>query len=146
MSFVSGRSGPCEWALIQGDLDDTSTDQFVTHLRDVATRIQPGQVVLDITRNVSMPSPVQRKRIVDVLQSSSKLDVVAGHALVISSTLGRGLMTAINWVVRPPFEERICANPVEALEWLKSLNPALEPANVLASIERASPGFARLTW
>ena len=146
MSLVTGTSGVCEWAFVQGALDDATTDLFVAHLAGVAERIEQGHVVLDITRDVGMPSPVQRRRIMQALQAAPKLDLVAGHALVINSTLGRGLLTAINWAVRPPFEEKICASPEEALSWLTSRNPKVDGARVLADVERAVPGFAALSW
>ncbi|MCA9536880.1 MAG: STAS/SEC14 domain-containing protein [Myxococcales bacterium] len=146
MKLVTGTTGVCEWAFIHGTLDDVTMEQFVAHLRRMSERIEPGRVVLDITHDVGMPTAVQRRRIVEALQSSPKLDLVAGHALVINSTLGRGLLTAINWIVRPPFEERVCATPTEALDWLATRNAAVDPSSVLTSLERAVPGFSALSW
>lgn len=146
MTLVTGRTGPCAWSVIQGSITEAKMEAFTAYLRDVADKIAPGQVVLDILRDVSMPTPVQRRQIVDTLNASPKLELVAGHALVINSMMGRGLLTAINWVVKPPFEEKLCADPAEALKWLQSRNDAIDAGDILRDIRSAVPEFDQFTW
>lgn len=88
--------------------------------------LRSGEVILDMLYDVTMPTPVQRRRIGGVVEGSSALQQTGGHAVVTNSTLGRSLMTAINWVVRPSFEERIFGCPQEALEWLREKNPGVD--------------------
>ena len=146
MPVFTGESGPCRWALIQGELDETSVAAFIAHLRGLTEDVRPRQLVLDVLHDVPMPTALQRRQIVEVLQSSDKLDLVAGHALVNNAAIGRGVLTAINWLVRPPFDEKVFSSLDDAALWLQERNPALDPAALAASIRRAYPGFDRLRW
>lgn len=118
----------------------------MAYLRKVVCFPVRGQLVVDFLHDVPMPTPLQRRRLVDVLKSSDKLHLVAGHALVVNSTFGRGLLTAINWVVRPPFEEQLFAAPEPALRWLEQQNPAFDSRQLLQDVRRASPEFKSLKW
>lgn len=144
--LYTGDAGPCAWSFIRGELDDETVGRFLEYLRNLAKHAVPGQLVIDLCYDVPMPTPVQRKRIVEVLQSSPKLDLVAGHAFVINSTIGRGLLTAINWVVRPPFEEKVFTQPREAMDWLEERNATFDRKRLLTSIYDACPSFASLDW
>lgn len=146
MTLHTGEAGPCVWSLIQHDLDDETLEGFLAYLGRLATDAVPGQLVLDMCFDIPMPTPVQRRRIVGVLESSPKLEYVAGHALVINSTVGRGLLTAINWVVSPPFDEKVFGRPEEAFEWLAQRNPAFDAEQLLRSVRAAHPDFDRLRW
>lgn len=143
---VTGAFGPCRWSFIQGALTEADVDAFVDYLRDLAATLEPGQVVLDIAYDLPMPTPVQRRRIVDTLKGASNLERAAGHAFVINSSIGRRLLTAINWVLRPPFEERVFSHPEEAVRWLEERNRDLDGAAVLRRIGRMVPGFDALRW
>lgn len=146
MTLVTGRVGACTWSVVQGSLDEATTDRFVEYLRDLADNIVPNQVVLDITRDVGMPTPVQRGRIIDAIKGAPKLELIAGHALVIDSVVGRGLLTAINWVVRPPFEEKLFPDPSAAVAWLQGRNGGIAGNEVMARIASAVPGFDGWNW
>lgn len=146
MAIYSGSVGPCAWCVVDGQLDDETVDGFLVYLREVAANAVPGQLVFDMCHDVPMPTPVQRRRIVETLKSSAKLDLVAGHALVINSTIGRGLLTAINWVVSPRFEEKLFGSPQQALPWLEERNPAFQPAELLRSVRATCPNFDALRW
>jgi hypothetical protein len=63
-----------------------------------------------------------------------------------NTTIGRGLLTAINWVVRPPFKEQVFAEPSAAMRWLKERNPALDVEALTRDLQRAHPGFNALRW
>lgn len=146
MTVYSGHVGPCAWSVVQGALDDETIEGFLSYLRGVADDAAPGQLVLDMCHDLPMPTPVQRRRIIEVLNGSKKLDLVAGHALVVNSTIGRGLLTAINWVVTPRFEEKLFARPDQAFEWLAERNPAFDADALLAAVRAAHPGFDQLRW
>lgn len=112
----------------------------------MAARRRPRQLVLDITHEMPMPTAVQRRRIVEVLSSVPDLSFIAGHALVVTSTVGRGLLTAINWVVRPGFDEKVFSNPQEALPWLVQRNSAFDPDRFMQTLRAAVPELDTLQW
>lgn len=146
MPLHTGSVGPCRWSLVQGNFGEEETTGFYAYLREMVRTVRPQQLVLDIAYDTPMPSPLQRRQIIEILSSSPDLGLVAGHALVMNTTLGRGLLTAINWVVRPPFEEQVFSEPSAAMRWLKERNPALDLEALRRDILRACPGFDALRW
>ena len=103
-------------------------------------------LILDITHDVPMPTAVQRKRITEIIGNAANTRLLAGHALVVNSPVGRGALTAINWVVRPKFDEKVFGNPKDAVAWLVERNPALDGAALLGDLSRAVPELAKLRW
>lgn len=146
MAVFTGKAGVCHWALVRGGFDDDAASTFIAHLRHVSASVQEGQLVLDLLHDIPMPTALQRRQIVDVLQSSGRLHLVRGHALVSNAAIGRGVLTAVTWVVRPPFEEKVFSNPDDAMAWMKERNPAFDPVALTESIRRAFADFERLRW
>lgn len=66
--------------------------------------------------------------------------------VVVTSTVGRGLLTAINWVVRPGFDEKVFSNPQEALPWLVQRNSAFDPDRFMQTLRAAVPELDTLQW
>jgi hypothetical protein len=60
-------------------------------------------------------------------------------ALVIDSTVHRHAITALSWIVKKPFEERIFNSPLSAIKWLTEKHPALDPEAVRASMASQVP-------
>lgn len=146
MTFYRGMLGPCRWACVIGEFSDQDVEGFLSHLRDVVEHRVPGQLILDITHDVGMPTAVQRKQIAEIIGRATNLQLVGGHAVVVNSAVVRGTLTAINWVVRPSFEEKVFGNPRDAVAWLAERNPALDGAALLQDIERAVPKLGNLRW
>jgi hypothetical protein len=146
MAFHSGILGPCWWSAVIGTFTEEDVHGFLAHLRYAAAHAAKGSLILDITHDVPMPTPVQRKKITDIISHAPNLDLVAGHALVVSSPVARGALTAINWVVRPKFDEKIFGNPPAAVAWLAARNPKLDEAALLADLARGIPELATLKW
>lgn len=136
----------CHWALVRGGFDDDAASTFIAHLRHMSANVQEGQLVLDLLHDIPMPTALQRRQIVEVLQRSDRLHLVRGHALVSNAAIGRGVLTAVNWVLRPPFEEKVFSKPDDAMGWLKERNSAFDSVALTASIRRAFADFERLRW
>ena len=129
-----------------GRFSDEDVEGFLSHLREAVANLGPGELILDVTHDVPMPTPVQRRRITEIIGKAPNTHLLAGHALVVNSPVGRGALTAINWVVRPKFEEKIFGNPQDAVAWLAQRNPALDGAALLRELARAVPELATLRW
>lgn len=129
-----------------GRFSDSDVEGFLSHLRDAVAHLEAGDLILDITHDVPMPTAVQRKRITEIIGGASRTDRLAGHALVVNSPVGRGALTAINWVVRPRFDEKIFGDPKDAVAWLAERNPALDAQALLGELARAVPALASLRW
>ena len=147
MPLHIGREGPCAWTLGLGSFDDADVHRFVANLRALAVPpVSPHLLVLDILHGVPMPTAVQRKLIVGALRDSPALEKARAHALVSNSPVGRGVLTAINWVVQPKFDEAVFSKPSDALAWLSARSDRLDGARVLRAIRDACPAFDGLRW
>lgn len=129
-----------------GKFSDSDVERFLAHLRDAVAHLEKGDLILDITHDMPMPTAVQRKRITEIIGGAARTDLLAGHALVVNSPVGRGALTAINWVVRPRFDEKIFGDPKHAVAWLAERNPALDAQALLGDLARAVPALASLRW
>lgn len=146
MSFHCGELPGVSWACVVGEASDETLEAFVAQLERVGRRSLPGHVVLDLMHDVPLPNPLQRQRLTEAVQKVTARGGVGGHALVTNSTIARGVLSAINWFVRPAFPERTFREPKAAVAWLCSLNPKLDGDALLADIERHAPPFRALRW
>ena len=105
-----------------------------------------GDIVLDLWFDAGMPSSKNRARFTSEFTRSVITQRVQAHALVTNSTLSRGVLTAINWVIKRPFQERVFAQPADGLAWIGSLKPDLDIGALRRDIEMAVPGFTSLHW
>jgi len=95
-------------------------DELLTFMklweRAVCARQQPYALVLDLRQSARMP-PVQRKLLVHTMTE----DALDGHcrcaAVVFSSALVRGMLTAMFWVWRPAYPTRFLPSVEEAMVW-----------------------------
>ena len=146
MTLHSGIHGGCCWALLSGRIEDADVTGFVAHIRGVTTIQAPDPVVLDLAYSVSLPNPMQRKQIVDVVASLKGKHRIAGHAVVTNTAVARGVLQAVNWFVTPAWAEKVFRTPREATTWLQTLSPELDVDGLFTEIERAAPGFRGRRW
>jgi len=115
---------------------DAELDSFMQAFAHVVDqRKQPYAVVVDL-RESSGLTPRQRQAISNSM-ADTDARVLAGYpncggALVFSSALLRGMLTAILWIKKPKHETRVFANIAEAVAWARTC-----VAGRTASIESA---------
>lgn len=147
MELVTGRRGPVHWTCLVGETSASTWDAYVDHLlRDLAPALAPGAIVLDIWHGCGSPPVRVRDRFARQFLVTPEVRHVRAHAVVTDSAMTRGALTAINWVIKRPFEERVFGQPAGALTWLKELAPELDVAGLMADIEAASPVCRDLRW
>ena len=86
-------------------------------IRDYA---RPYGVVADLTRLISAPAAV-RKAMADTDTRMADVDqkYCVGSAIVVSSTFGRGLVTAVFWIAPPVYPYRLFASMDEGRAWVR---------------------------
>lgn len=147
MTHWFGRFGPVSWSVVSGNVTPDVFDAFCDHLEALAKRQDPGQLVLDIFHDISRPTAIQRQRAANILANAPNLKLVAGHAFVTNSVVGRGALTAINWMFKKEFPERVFPNPPDAMAWLAQQNPALVPGDLARHLQQVTGGtLDRLAW
>jgi hypothetical protein len=86
--------------------------------REICARRQPYSIALDL-RQAAQMSAAQRKLLTDTMSSSEdQLNMFCqGTALVFSSTLLRGMLTAVFWFFRPKYPTRVFGSTTDANAW-----------------------------
>ncbi len=90
--------------------------------------------VIDSTRTRELPTPKLRKVLTDLTEASTA-DArrwCVGTAMVVNSSIVRGLLTAVAWVVQSPTPTVHVATPREAVNWCRA---RLETAGIGLSPE-----------
>lgn len=146
MSYWSGRVGRCFWSCIQGDITDADVAAFVGGIQRIGESALPELVVLDITHGINRPNAMHRKRITDAVQVLPNKERIRGHAVVADSSVARGVLTIVNWFVKPVFPERVFENPNAALAWLKEHDATLDEVRVLEDVGETVASFQKLRW
>lgn len=147
VALYSGRVGTCFWTCAIGAFSDEEADAFAAgiHRMGALTRSE-DIVVLDICYDIPLPKPMHRKLIADAVESIPDKSHVIGHALVSNSSVAQGVLTAINWFVKPVFPEKVFRDPDAGLAWLSAQLPSVSPRRVTQAIAQEVPGFDRLRW
>lgn len=146
MPLHFGSVGCCHYNVITAPADDQVWNEFVERMLQLAEIVQPGDVVIDLWHAPGGPSSVQRDRFNSAFNASPSVRLVKAHAFVATSTLARGALTAINWVIKRPFEEKTFARPAEGIAWLHAQQPAVDVAALERALQEQVPGFAALRW
>lgn len=102
------------------------TDAFVEELSAELIALAKGSrrfgLLVDAT--VAQPlTPKQRALIVAAVEDHEPLFVAScvGQAVVMHSALGRGVLTALSWLKKPPFPMKTFNTVDDAEAWLRSL-------------------------
>ena len=62
------------------------------------------------------------------------------------SVLARGAVTAIGWLVKKPFSEKVTATGAQAMAEVKALHPDVDTEQLWAEIKAAVPDDVRLPY
>lgn len=96
---------------------DDDVEGVLTRMRDV-WKLREKVVVLCDVSNTSL-TPRQRKLVTDELRREQETYArwVDGWATVVRSAVARNTLTALTWMLRPPFEMRVCDSLEDARRW-----------------------------
>jgi len=143
--IVVGETGLIRWSCVRGDLGPDDIDAFVGHLR--GTRSRPGLIMFDITHDISPPTAPERRDIADAVRDTlASTSGIAGHVVVSNSAVARGVLTAINWMVKTPFPEHVASSPTAGLVWAKQQSPELDVDAFQEAVAHEVPWYAALRW
>ena len=126
-----GRVGPLLVLYSARKLDDQNFDRYLELVAHHIDNTPPHQRI-GAMYEVLEPSSVnadRRRRVGQMLSTRrNKLaSICVGCAYVSRSTVGRGILTAVSWIISPPFPMKAFDNIDSGLAWLSGLLPELEP-------------------
>lgn len=141
---MHGFLRPVSWTHFFGPTTDDDVDSYVDHHLDQArvAKAEGRKVVgLMLHYKASAPNAQQRHKIAKAIKESGELmgESLPLFAYVFDSGLTRGAVTAVSWLVKKPFAERIYRTPEEALQALESEWPGLDADALWRDIEAKVP-------
>jgi hypothetical protein len=103
----------------RGEIVDADFDAY---LNELGIWLDAGDRYATVTDTTQMERPIdarQRARLDDWIdaRTSQLRRVSAGNALVVSSTLMRGVLNALYWVKKPPNPHHVVPTLGEAIDW-----------------------------
>ena len=100
-------------------MDDGELDAHWHYLDTLLLKGEPFAVLID-AREAARPSSRQRQTMGRrTAQNFQRYPLgITGIALVLSSAIERGVLTAINWLSGPAYPTRVFSTPEEAAIWL----------------------------
>lgn len=138
MTQKQGIDGNCVWSVMDGPIIQSEWDAYVANLRR-AVKLGVGycDTVFNIVGKKSIPNAAQRKQVADLFaEFADVIAMVKGHAVVTDSKLALGVMTALGWVVKKPFKEKVFSDPNQAMDWLESLSTQFQRHELIAALRR----------
>jgi hypothetical protein len=142
----SGRVGRCYWSCVVGRIDEETLNAFVRGIERIGESNLGDLVVLDLAHGIDRPKPLHRQRITEAVQKLPNKAHIRGHAVVANSSVARGVLTVVNWFVKPEFPEKVFRMPELALGWLKQHDSTLDPQRVLDDVRLRVPDYEKLRW
>jgi serine/threonine protein kinase len=138
--FWSGRVGRLWWFHYSGPCTDETWRQYLDMVQQMLDTGNESTLAC-FAHQAAAPTPLQRKQMADFIETNraalaARLD---RFALVIDSVVHRHAITALSWLVKKPFEERIFNSPVAAIKWLTEKHAELDAEAVRASIVAQVP-------
>lgn len=127
MSYWSGKSGALWWSYFNGTVSDDDWSAFLEFSRLSYTQASRGDVIMTVPYHTSTPTPLMRKNLGALISETAKDNPIARHAFVTDSKLTYAVNTAINWLSKKPYIERIFDEPMEALLWLNRYHTGVDP-------------------
>ena len=103
------------------EIDDAELEAFLEEYSvAIKKRKERYGLVLDVSRTKKM-NPVQRKKLVGVMEQNKEFNAryCACCAMVFSSAILRGVLTAIFWFHKPPHPTKVYTTRQDAIDWAK---------------------------
>ena len=138
MAIFTGRVANCLWTYGHGKLSTAEWEAFVSGQRRVLRSAPRPTTMLTVTHEAVPPNANERKLLAEMLRSGDA-DSILGHAMVTDSALVRGVLTALDWVVKKPFKESVFGDAREAIRWLATITPELRVTEVVLAITASVP-------
>jgi hypothetical protein len=116
------RSGGIVWATPPATHTGRELELVLAELEAQLARAVPYVLIFDLS-HAAIPDAVQRQKLSAHVRDNDReiRRWVRGVGVVLTSSLVRGVVTAIFWVSPPPIPSKIFSTQSEAAEWAQSL-------------------------
>ncbi|MFH1809970.1 MAG: STAS/SEC14 domain-containing protein [Pseudomonadota bacterium] len=140
MTAWNGLAGGVCWTCFHGSLDAKGWQSDVDHLASLVDTGLEHIAILMVVSQSESPTAPQRKQIADFMQRNAEaLRKVKANAMVMDSAMARGALTALSWLFKKPFEEKVFSTFDAALDWLVQKDAGVVPAALRADLSLRVP-------
>ena len=103
------------------DMNDTEIARMSADLGALLARKERFGVVMDGSKTITIDSR-QRRRLLEVIEQHREdmQRYCVGEALILTSPLARGAVTALMWMRAPPVEVKVFSEIAAAENWLNA--------------------------
>lgn len=117
-----GREGDVFWAYVHGDFTDEAFAGYLAALQAAFAPTDRPSAMFTVAHSPRMPSASHRKALAELAESELG-PRLQRHAIVSNSAIAQGVVTALSWLSRKPYEEKIFRTPTDAIAWLRERHP-----------------------
>jgi hypothetical protein len=145
MGVHYGQVGRCLWSYHSGQTSDEDWAVFIEYYREFnAAVIASGELgaAITFTWKAAVPSAKRRKQLADMLSLISNRKVLAGHAMVTDSRAMQVGITALDWIVKKSYPEKVFVSAADALDWLNAQRP-IQRTGIVDAVLRDVPAGQR---
>jgi serine/threonine protein kinase len=140
--FWSGRLGRLWWFHYTGPCTQETWRQYLELVQRMLNTTEVS-TLLCMAHQADAPSAIQRKQLAEFVQENRhELRHLDRFALVVDAVAHRHAITAINYLVRKPFSERVFNSPLAAIRWLTENHPDLQAEMVRTAIVNQVPRYS----
>jgi len=137
MPFWSGRVGNCLWSYAHDKASTSDWESYLAAHRRALTTAPRPTTMLTVVYQASPPNAGERKMLADMVRGSA--DAILAHAMVADTAIARGVLTALDWLVKKPFKESVFSDVREGVRWLTTFTPELRVTEIVLAIAAAVP-------
>jgi hypothetical protein len=151
MASAHGLVGPVSWTHFWGEMSDDDVAAYLDHhLGNLLRAKADGTRLIGLMfhSQAKPPNAKQRKMMADAIGEHAEYlgDHLPWFIYAFDSMVARGAVTAVSWLVKKPFGERVHKSAHAALDDVKSLFPDAEPDAVWADIRAKVPEDVLFPW
>jgi hypothetical protein len=121
MPVVSNHTLNWFWAYFTGNPGQREWDAYLERASAFMNNCMKPSIALHVIYKAEPINAVQRNQISDIINTASNASFIIGNGLVTDSLLTRGILTAINWIAKKPYPEKIFSHPNDAQPWFSSI-------------------------
>lgn len=143
MALWQGRVDALFWSVHHATVTADEWDAYLDALRgllDIMSASKRG-ACLTLAYRVEAPNAARRKSLAAIIEGP-RARWLTRHALYTDSMATRGVLTALDWIVKKPYEERAFGDPLEAIRWICESAPGVSATDLARTITDAVPASA----
>jgi hypothetical protein len=117
---IDSKAWPLVHFIAEGELTQAQLNDHLRDHRAILDRNEPYAIVIDATAMGSTDAFLRKRYAEFIATNGATLKrLCKGAAVVLNSSLTRGVITAVMWMTTVPFPHKVFGDRAEAIAWAK---------------------------